>query len=194
MTGGSVMKQIAKLSAAMLALASITAYAGEPKYLHFPHNSTVAPAEVVDSEGAIVGLWFPDISGDDEYVVHTTGSITFTAEVRNNGIKGNPAANLYYAASDCSGSPFIQEVAGPSFYQNRLTIPYQETFSGFQEETGAGISPLYYADSTTNYSAMTVCSQKGSNQVCAPIPCESINVYPALTWDWSHYVQPFLFK
>jgi hypothetical protein len=158
------------------------------------HSHGIAPAEVVDSAGAVVGLWFPDILGDDEYLIHTIGSTTFIAEVRNDGIKGDPDANLYYA-SDCSGSPFIQEVAGASFYQDRLTIPYQETFSGVDQETGAGISPLYYADSTSDYTAMTVCAYEGPDGVCNSIPgCESINVYPASSWDWSGYVQPFLFK
>jgi hypothetical protein len=189
------MKHIAKLSAAMLALASITAYAGESRQLDFPNNSTIGPAEVVDSAGAILGLWFPDIPGDDEYLVHTIGSITFIAEVRNDGIKGNPAAYLYYSASDCSGPPFIKVVFGASFYQDRLTIPFQETFSGFEEETGSGTPPLYYADSTSKYSTMTVCSEENPGEDCEAIPgCESINVYPALTWDWSHYVEPFLFK
>lgn len=171
--------------------------AGGSTQLGYPHHPTISPAEVVDSAGAQVGLWFPDILGDDEYLVHTIGKITFIAEVRNTGIKGDPAANLYYASSDCSGSPFIQEVPGTDFAGDlqRLTIPYQETFSGVSQQTGAGTNPLYYADSTSVYRPMTVCAYKSADELCHAIPgCESINVYPALTWDWSGYVQPFLFK
>jgi hypothetical protein len=163
----------------------------------FPIKATISPAKVVDSAGVQVGLWFPDIPGDDEYLVHTIGSITFIAEVRNTGIKGG-AGNLYYASSDCSGSPFIEEVPGEDFDGDlqRLTIPYQETFSLLNMDTGAGTSPLYYADST-DHRVMTVCAYKGPDGDCSPATsggCETIAVYPALTWDWSRYVLPFLFK
>jgi hypothetical protein len=188
------MGYIVKLSAAMLVCAAIPAYAGGSGRFGNPVRLGNLPAEIVDSAGTPVGRWFPDILGDDEYLVHTISGVSFIAEVRNNGIKGDPDSKVYYA-SDCTGAPFIQEVAGPSFYQDRLTVPYQETFSGFDEETGAGTSPLYYADPTSGYTTMTVCSVEGADQVCNPIPgCESINAYPALTWDWSGYDQPFLFK
>jgi hypothetical protein len=170
------MKRVRKFAGVMLALIAIPAYADSTRQRGYPQNS-VSPAEVVDSAGVEVGLWFPDILGDDEYLVRTINGLTFIAEVRTTGIKGNPAASLYYTSSDCSGPPFIQEVPGPSFYQERLTIPFQETFSGFNEETGAGIPPLYYADSTSDYTFISVCSSKDVGQVCNPIPggCESIN-------------------
>jgi hypothetical protein len=188
------MKHVANLSAAVLVLTAMPAYSAGSDQAGFLQIHSIAAAEVVDSARTVVGLWFPDVLGDDEYLIHTIGSITFIAEVRDNGIKGDPDANLYYA-SDCSGSPFIEEVTGPSFYQDRLTIPYQETFSGIDQETGAGTSPLYYADTTSGYTTTTACAYQGPDQVCSPIPgCESINAYPALTWDWSGYVQPFLFK
>ena len=100
-----------------------------------------------------------------------------------------------YFESNCDGEPFIQEVPGQNFDQTRITVPYQETFSILSEETGEGINPLYYADSTSDYTTKTICAAETSDGVCNSIPgCESINVYPALTWDWSGYAQPFTLK
>jgi hypothetical protein len=134
------------------------------------------------------------IPGDDEYVARTIGNVTFIAEISDNGIKGDPDTNLYYE-SDCGGQAYIEEVPGVNFDQQRLTVPYEETYSAEDQDTGAGISPLYYADSTSDYTTLTVCAYQGPDEVCSPIPgCESINVYPALSWDWSGYTTPFVFK
>jgi hypothetical protein len=187
------MKFTAILAGLVLAVAQLSAYSDglPPDKLN---NSSVAPAQVADSVGAEVGLWFPDVPGDAEYLIHTIDDVTFIAGVTVNGIKGG--ADALYFESNCSGQPYIKEVTGSNFYQTRITIPYQETFSLLSEQFGEGISPLYYADSTSNYTAKTVCAALTADGLCNPIPggCETLNVFPALTWDWSGYVQPFSFK
>ena len=74
------MKPMVTLSAAILALLQFPTHAD---ILHAAerNHSANAPAEVVDNVGAEVRLWFPDVPGDAEYVVHTIADVTFMAGV-----------------------------------------------------------------------------------------------------------------
>jgi hypothetical protein len=152
-----------------------------------------ATGTIVDSHGAVLGPWYPDPTASLEYVLLSLNNNKVMAQVNVESLKGG-ADNLYYVSEGCSGPAYIAQVyEGDEFDQAPLEVSNQETFSHYDEESGFGGSPLYYANLAAGTAFVTVCSAlntHGDCDIASAGGCTSIIAYPALSYDWSHLAFP----
>jgi len=157
-----------------------------------PGPTPAAPPTVIDSHAKVLGQYSFDPSSNIEYVMIDFEGLDVEAQVGAYSIKGGAEA-LYFEGT-CGGDPYIEADPGSHFQEGTtLAVPYTETFSLIAPNSEEGASPLYYADSSSDYGQVTVCAMETTLGDCEPIsPCEPINAFPAKAFDWeSQFVTPF---